>query len=74
MRIGSLLPAATDIVAELGLAEHLVGRTHACDWPPRTVASVPLVTGADLDQNRHPRAQPGATHTGGRTGLPGHRR
>lgn len=51
MRIVSLLPAATDIVTELGLAEHLVGRTHECDWPPRTVASVPVVTGADLDQN-----------------------
>ncbi|GAA1714682.1 cobalamin-binding protein [Streptomyces yatensis] len=51
MRIVSLLPAATDIVAELGLAEHLVGRTHECDWPPQTVASVPVVTGADLDQN-----------------------
>ncbi|MEV6134342.1 cobalamin-binding protein [Streptomyces violaceusniger] len=51
MRIVSLLPAATDIVAELGLAEHLVGRTHECDWPPQEVASVPVVTGADLDQN-----------------------
>lgn len=51
MRIVSLLPAATDIVAELGLAEHLVGRTHECDWPPEEVASVPVVTGADLDQN-----------------------
>ncbi|MBO3682735.1 cobalamin-binding protein [Streptomyces sp. NEAU-YJ-81] len=51
MRIVSLLPAATDIVAELGLAEHLVGRTHECDWPPQEVASVPVVTGTDLDQN-----------------------
>ncbi|MEV0442465.1 cobalamin-binding protein [Streptomyces spectabilis] len=50
MRIVSLLPAATDIVAELGLADRLVGRTHECDWPPRAVASVPVVTGADLDQ------------------------
>ncbi|MEV7242861.1 cobalamin-binding protein [Streptomyces sp. NPDC093248] len=51
MRIVSLLPAATDIVAELGLADQLVGRTHECDWPPREVASVPVVTGADLDQD-----------------------
>ncbi|MEU7369787.1 cobalamin-binding protein [Streptomyces hygroscopicus] len=51
MRIVSLLPAATDIVAELGLAEQLVGRTHECDWPPREVASVPVVTAADLDQD-----------------------
>ncbi|MFQ6141885.1 cobalamin-binding protein [Streptomyces seoulensis] len=52
MRIVSLLPAATDIVAELGLADRLVGRTHECDWPPEQVASVPVVTGADLDQDR----------------------
>ncbi|MFJ4790311.1 cobalamin-binding protein [Streptomyces sp. NPDC088794] len=52
MRIVSLLPAATDIVAELGLAARLVGRTHECDWPPREVAAVPVVTGADLDQDR----------------------
>ncbi|WP_333761273.1 cobalamin-binding protein [Streptomyces sp. IBSBF 2390] len=51
MRIVSLLPAATDIVAELGLSAQLVGRTHECDWPPREVASVPVVTGADLDQD-----------------------
>ncbi|MFI2640758.1 cobalamin-binding protein [Streptomyces sp. NPDC018610] len=51
MRIVSLLPAATDIVAELGLSHRLVGRTHECDWPPHEVASVPVVTGADLDQD-----------------------
>ncbi len=49
MRIVSLLPAATDIVAELGLAGDLVGRTHECDWPPKEVASVPVVTAAGLD-------------------------
>ncbi|MFJ9245601.1 cobalamin-binding protein [Streptomyces sp. NPDC101776] len=52
MRIVSLLPAATDLVAELGLSARLVGRTHECDWPPREVAAVPVVTGADLDQDR----------------------
>ncbi|MEV7085852.1 cobalamin-binding protein [Streptomyces sp. NPDC093085] len=52
MRIVSLLPAATDIVAELGLIEQLVGRTHECDWPPREVTPVAVVTGADLDQDR----------------------
>ncbi|UED87881.1 cobalamin-binding protein [Streptomyces profundus] len=50
MRIVSLLPAATDIVAELGLAARLVGRTHECDWPAEAVAGVPVVTRADLDQ------------------------
>lgn len=48
MRIVSLLPAATDIVAELGLAGDLVGRTHECDWPPEAVAAVPVVTGAEF--------------------------
>lgn len=52
MRIVSLLPAATDVVAFLGLSGDLVGRTHECDWPPRDLASVPVVTGADLDQDR----------------------
>jgi iron complex transport system substrate-binding protein len=33
MRIVSLLPSATEIVAALGLADKLVGRSHECDWP-----------------------------------------
>ncbi|MFF3653581.1 cobalamin-binding protein [Streptomyces sp. NPDC002181] len=49
MRIVSLLPAATDIVADLGLVADLVGRTHECDWPPTAVASVPVVTRAEFD-------------------------
>ncbi|MGW6710356.1 cobalamin-binding protein [Streptomyces sp. NPDC054956] len=48
MRIVSLLPAATDIVAELGLSADLVGRTHECDWPPGEVAGVPVVTAAEF--------------------------
>lgn len=43
MRVVSLLPAATDIVATLGRAGDLVGRTHECDWPAE-VASAPVVT------------------------------
>lgn len=43
MRIVSLLPSATDIVCALGLREHLVGRTHECDWPPG-VEHVPVMT------------------------------
>jgi iron complex transport system substrate-binding protein len=34
MRILSLLPSATEIVYALGLAEHLVGVTDECDYPP----------------------------------------
>lgn len=34
MRICSLLPAATEIVATLGLADDLVAISHECDYPP----------------------------------------
>jgi iron complex transport system substrate-binding protein len=47
MRIVSLLPAATDIVAVLGRLPDLVGRTHECDWPAE-VASVPVVTSSEV--------------------------
>ena len=43
MRIVSLLPSATEMVAAVGLADRLVGRTHECDWPPE-VAGVPAMT------------------------------
>lgn len=32
-RIISLLPSATEIVVALGFADHLVGRSHECDFP-----------------------------------------
>jgi iron complex transport system substrate-binding protein len=47
-RIVSLLPAATEIVARLGLRENLVGRSHECD-EPADVAAVPALTAARID-------------------------
>ncbi|MFF3457495.1 cobalamin-binding protein [Streptomyces sp. NPDC002730] len=69
MRIVSLLPAATDIVAELGLIDDLVGRTHECDWPPAAVESVPVVTAAEfsadaLSSREISDAVGGAAHSG----------
>ncbi|HEY9905928.1 MAG TPA: cobalamin-binding protein [Candidatus Sericytochromatia bacterium] len=34
LRIVSLLPSATEIVAALGLSSAIVGRSHECDYPP----------------------------------------
>jgi iron complex transport system substrate-binding protein len=47
-RIVSLLPSATEIVWALGLAEHLVGRSHECDFPD-SVSSLPACTKPKLD-------------------------
>jgi iron complex transport system substrate-binding protein len=40
MRICSLLPGATEVVAALGLADQLVGISHECDYPPGLSAPV----------------------------------
>lgn len=47
MRIVSLYPAATEIVALLGLAEQLVGISHECDFP-QSIRSLPQVTKCTL--------------------------
>jgi iron complex transport system substrate-binding protein len=49
MRIVSLVPAATEIVAELGAGKSLVGISHECDWPP-SVQHLPRVTTTPIDQ------------------------
>ena len=48
MRIVSLLPSATEIVAALGALDELVGITHACDYPPQ-VTRLPRLTSTHVD-------------------------
>lgn len=52
MRICSLLPSATEIVADLGLVDSLVGVSEECRWPPEVVGkpivTAPRVSMADL--------------------------
>jgi iron complex transport system substrate-binding protein len=51
MRICSLLPSATEIVADLGLADSLVAVSEECDWPPE-VRRLPVVTASRVDTSR----------------------
>src|SRR5919197_5967717 len=48
MRVVSLLPAATEIVAALGLLDQLVGVSHECDHPAE-VRRKPRVTRCAID-------------------------
>lgn len=48
MRIVSLLPSATDMIAELGLLDSLVGISEDSNWPPE-VRSKPLVARTRID-------------------------
>lgn len=43
LRIVSLIPSATEIVAQLGLGQYLVGRSHECDFPA-PVQALPVCT------------------------------
>ncbi|RMF83617.1 MAG: cobalamin-binding protein, partial [Nitrospinota bacterium] len=42
-RVVSLLASSTETVYALGLGEHLVGRSHECDYPP-AVTQLPVCT------------------------------
>jgi iron complex transport system substrate-binding protein len=48
MRIVSMLPSATDMIAELGLLDALVGISEDCNWPPE-VAGKSLVARRRID-------------------------
>jgi iron complex transport system substrate-binding protein len=51
MRIVSLLPSATDMIAELDLLDSLVGVSDDCNWPLE-VASKPLVARTRIDVSK----------------------
>jgi iron complex transport system substrate-binding protein len=48
LRIVSLLPSATEILAVLGLLPFVVGRSHECDYPPE-IQTRPICTSARLN-------------------------
>jgi len=48
MRVCSLLPSATEIVADLGEIDALVGVSEECRWPPEVVGK-PVVSAARID-------------------------
>jgi iron complex transport system substrate-binding protein len=50
MRVVTLLPAATEIVAALGGADQLVGISHECDYPA-SVLGLPRVTATSIDSS-----------------------
>jgi len=68
MRVVSLLPAATEIVAALGAGSRLVGVSHECDYPPE-VRALPRVTRARLDSTLPSEAIDRAVAEAQRTGA-----
>jgi ABC-type hemin transport system substrate-binding protein len=48
LRIVSLQPSATEILALIGGAHLLVGRSHECDFPADATKDVPVVTSSSL--------------------------
>lgn len=69
MRIISLLPAATEIVAFLGATEHLVGVSHECDYPD-IVASRARVTHSSIPHSSDPAVIDGAVREATAQGRP----
>ncbi len=50
LRIVSLIPGGTEILAKLGLVNAIVGRSHECDYPPE-IQNRPICTQARLNSN-----------------------
>ena len=48
MRIVSLIPSGTEIADALGYTDHLVGRSHECDYPS-SIESLPVCTSPRFD-------------------------
>lgn len=57
MRIVSLIPSGTEILAALGLTNEIVGRSHECDYPPeiqnRPVCTQPRLNAQDPSSKIH---------------------
>ncbi|BAZ40098.1 putative iron transport system substrate-binding protein [Calothrix sp. NIES-4101] len=50
VRIVSLIPSGTEILAVLGLTDKIIGRSHECDYP-EDIQNRPICTQARLDSN-----------------------
>jgi len=50
MRIASLLPSATETLCALGLADQIVGISHACDYP-ENITNLPRLTKSSLPED-----------------------
>jgi iron complex transport system substrate-binding protein len=51
VRIVSLIPGGTEILAALGLTDQIVGRSHECDYPPE-IHNRPVCTQARVNSHR----------------------
>jgi iron complex transport system substrate-binding protein len=51
LKIVSLLPSATEIVAALGLSSAIIGRSHECDYPSE-IQDKPICTEAQLNSEQ----------------------
>ena len=48
MQVVSLLASATEMIAELGCLDQLVGRSHECDYPT-AVQALPVVSQVQIN-------------------------